>query len=252
MKYIRKISLALILCAGVFTSCDDNDNVSISGLNIDRSEITVGENGGIEIINIQAASEWTASSDQPWVNSSPASGVGISECIVRIDSSLINDIRTANIRIRPESGLSQNIVVSQTGFEKTISLDVEDVEIDYTAKSSDRYFDIAITTNVLFNINVPQSDNWISFDKDQLDIDLNKGARPRTVKIRFRWNMNVNPEDRISEIGFTSLDEALNLEAILTVKQKSAPLIEDSRSGDSLALMIIQKKIDTYTEFDTG
>ena len=64
--------------------------------------------------------------------------------------------------------------------------------------------------------------------------------------------MNVNPEDRISEIGFTSLDEALNLEAILTVKQKSAPLIEDSRSGDSLALMIIQKKIDTYTEFDTG
>ena len=82
MKYFKKISLAVLLCAGLFTSCKDDNETYIKGLSIDKTEIVIGEDGGSEKLTIQSESEWTAVSDQPWVMITPANGIGSSECVI--------------------------------------------------------------------------------------------------------------------------------------------------------------------------
>ena len=42
MKYISKITLGLILCTALVTSCKDDDEPGIEGLALDKTEITMG------------------------------------------------------------------------------------------------------------------------------------------------------------------------------------------------------------------
>ena len=42
MKYIIKITLGLVLCAGFVTSCKDDDEPGIDGITVDKEEITIG------------------------------------------------------------------------------------------------------------------------------------------------------------------------------------------------------------------
>ena len=48
MKYISKITLGLILCTALVTSCKDDDEPGIEGLALDKTEITMGAEGGVE------------------------------------------------------------------------------------------------------------------------------------------------------------------------------------------------------------
>lgn len=252
MKYIKKISFSLLMCAAFLTSCDDKEDTFIKGLNIDKTEITAGEDGGIEKINIQSDTEWTAVSDQPWVNISPASGIGSSVCIVSIDSTLINDIRVADIKISSEAGHRQSIKVNQLGYGKIISVNTEEVNLKSFATVDKRYFDVSVTTNTLFNINIPESEGWVYYDNKQLEVDLDKGARPRTVKIRFNWNMNPENNERFAKVEFTPIEGEIEKEASFSITQEAAPIIEDNIAGDSLALIIIQQKMACYAEYNTG
>ena len=52
MKYIIKITLGLVLCAGVVTSCKDDDEPGIDGITVDKEEITIGAEGGTEKIAV--------------------------------------------------------------------------------------------------------------------------------------------------------------------------------------------------------
>lgn len=45
MKYIIKITLGLVLCAGFVTSCKDDDEPGIDGITVDKEEITIGAEG---------------------------------------------------------------------------------------------------------------------------------------------------------------------------------------------------------------
>ena len=252
MKYFKKISFAVLLCAGLFTSCKDDNETYIKGFSIDKTEIVVGEDGGTEKLNIQSESEWTAVSDQPWVMITPASGIGSSECVIYVDSTLINDVRTADIKISSENGERKTVKVSQIGYGKIISVNTEEVNLTSFSSYEKRYFDVSITTNVLFNININDDENWISYEKDDLDIDLNKGARPRTLKMRFKWEMNSDPVERLAKIEFLPTEGTIEKEAFVNVIQEAAPVIEDNRAGDSLALIIIQQKMGCMAEFDTA
>ena len=46
MKYFSKITIGLVLCMGVITSCKDDDETTIDGITVDKEEITIGAEGG--------------------------------------------------------------------------------------------------------------------------------------------------------------------------------------------------------------
>lgn len=42
MKYFSKITLGLILCMGIISSCKDDDETRIDGISVDKEEIAIG------------------------------------------------------------------------------------------------------------------------------------------------------------------------------------------------------------------
>lgn len=103
MKYLNKITLGLILCMGLMTSCKDDDEIGIpGGIAVDREEITIVAEGGTEKIAVSSNSNWVSSSSQPWISISPANGLGSADCSLAIDSTLSEKSREAQIRFSVE------------------------------------------------------------------------------------------------------------------------------------------------------
>lgn len=249
MKQIFKLALGLIGCISLITACSEED--SINGFSINKTELTVGAEGGKESLVITSETEWVAITSEPWLMVSPANGIGLTACTVTIDSTLINDVRTANIEFSPLGQPSQTISVYQTGFGKMISMEKEEVEIDYSAQSDKRYLETTITTNVPFKVEIEYEGgetDWLTPQSNNINLEF--GARPRTTKVRFDWRMNIVPEQRIAKVNFvpTNASDVLEKPAVLTIKQKPAPLIEDNRTGDSLALLIIYERLNVMSD----
>lgn len=96
---------------------------------------------------------------------------------------------------------------------------------------------------------------------DDLEINLDRGYRPRTVKVRFKWKANIVPCTRVAKIRLLpkNADEQLidnegnpTGEVILTVKQKPALRITDDRAGDSIAILAINEKVQSMINFDSS
>ncbi len=253
MKNIVKIALGLIACVTLFTACKDDE--SPVPFQLDKTELTVGAEGAEETIAVTSPDEWIAVASEPWVMISPANGIGSATCNVVIDSTLINGVRTADIKFTSK-GQVQVVKVNQTGFGHVIAIEQPDVEIAASAKYSERFFETTVVTNVQFSVSCEDANgpvDWVT--TKQPTIDLEYGARPRTVKIRFDWKLNVKSEERKATIKFTPVnpDEQLEEPAVLNLTQKAAPLIEDNRAGDSLALLIIQERFNAMMgTWDSG
>ena len=77
MKYMNKLTLGIVLAAGLFTACSDKDDVDIpGGLALDKKEIAIGPQGGTEQIAIAASQDWVANTSEPWLMLSPANEIG--------------------------------------------------------------------------------------------------------------------------------------------------------------------------------
>ncbi len=282
MKYTSKIMLLLVLCTGIAASCKDDDGVTIpGGIAVDKEEIVIAAEGGIEKIAVSSYDSWVASSSQPWIAVSPANGLGSAECRLAIDSTLENTVRTAQIRFSLDNRDPKIITVRQFGFGKQIVLKEPDVEIENSAVRDKRYFEATISTNVAFRIaetidyefaeEVKAEDepevaserkDWLTLPKaDDLKVTLDRKARPRTVKVRFYWGMNTTPYTRVAKIHLLAVDPEDQLvdndgnpleDVVLTVTQKPALRIEDNRTGDSLAIITVNEKIQSMMGFDTS
>lgn len=241
--------IGVITCLSLVVACNDDDKDFV-GFTIDKTDITVGAEGGIDKILVQSSTEWVASASEPWVMVSPANGIGATECQVVIDSTLMNDIRKATVNFTPSGQLPQVVTIHQTGFDKMIKIEKPEVEIASSAKSDKRFFEVVITTNVQFKVDIDfgseKEFDWV--ETETFDIELDRGARPRTVKIRFDWKMNTKPEERIARINFVPINstDVLKEPAVLTLTQKAAPMIEDNRAGDSLALIMIAEQLNLF------
>ena len=87
-----------------------------------------------------------------------------------------------------------------------------------------------------------------------LTVDLDRGSRPRTTKIRVEWTMNPDFDIRTAKIHFTpkSTEDKLEQPAVLTISQKASPRIEDNRSGDSLPLLTIRERLEIGNNWNPG
>ncbi|MBP3420321.1 MAG: hypothetical protein J6K74_07020 [Marinifilaceae bacterium] len=255
MKEILKIALALIIGICSLSACEDEEQ-QIIGFTADKHEITIGSIGGIDTINIISESVWVAISSEPWITISPANGIGNTTCEIVIDSTLRNDMRSATIRFSPVGLETTEVQVYQTGFDKQIIIAEPEIEIESSEKADKRKFKTKITTNVEFNITVEYDDEesvkWLTVPK--YTIELERGARPRTLELEFEWKMNPDFRNRVAKIHFTPANEEdeLKEQSILTVTQKAAPIIEDNRGGDSLALITIAERVGYLVSYDNS
>ena len=254
MKPLLKIYLCLFTSLLFIAACDDSDEEGITGFTIDTQEVTLGAIGGMEPVKVASGTKWVAKVDQPWVKVMPANGVGSTNCEIVVDSTLSNDVRHAVVTFVPEGQPKQELKIHQTGYGKMIGLDKYEVEVANMANDDKRYFDISVTTNVKFKVEYPPIGSWVTTTKREPELSLDYGARPRTIKMRFKWDMNTDPQERIASIKFlpVNVEDELEIEVTLTVKQEAAPEITDDRRGDSIAIVMASTKMRSMTSWDAS
>ncbi len=251
---LYKIALGFALCF-VLAACSDDDGKS-AGFSIDKSEITFAAEGGKDVVLVEGDDCWTVSVSEPWLSVSPASGTGTMACNVAVDSSLVNGVRTATVRFVPLSSPAVTLTVNQTGYEKMIVPENDEIRIESSAKLEERYFETNITTNVKFNVEIDffgSAQEWLTVNDTSVELD--KGARPRTAKLRFDWKMNTVPEERVAEIRLVPEGDGTEtmLPSVISVYQKPALKIEDNRTGDSIALVVMYERMNCWSDaWDTG
>lgn len=253
MKSLVKLAFGLFAGMCMIVSCNDSDDENTSGFTLDAQEFTLGAEGGTEIVKVATGTKWVAKVDKPWLKVMPANGVGSAECQIVVDSALSNDVRSAVVTFAPEGQPQQTVEIYQTGFGKMIGLSKEEMSVVNMGDYGKRFFEILVTTNVDFDVNIPaEAKKWIKSNVKQIVLDA--GARPRTTKVRFDWEMNTDPDVREAAITFTPKDETVQLEkdAVLKVTQDAAPRIDDNRTGDSIAILLIAVKMKAMTVWDTS
>lgn len=288
MKYIKKLTWLLVLGAGLMAaSCSDNDDVEIpGGLAIDKEQIEIGVEGGNEQLAIAASQNWVANVDEPWLMLTPANGVGSTTATVVVDSTLMSGRRTTDIVFIGDNGQRRTVSVKQFGYGKQIDIKEPTVEIENSESYDKRAFESLISANVECKIgkieysfegdmtdaekaeNEKERKGWLLNSKDEdkltgtnLGIVLDRKARPRSVKFKFRWAMNVVPAVRVAKVHLVPVkaeDQLVDADGkptddvILTVRQKAAPKIEDNRAGDSLSVIMINQKLGSIATFDSS
>ena len=288
MKYIKKLTWLLVLGAGLMTaSCSDSDDVDIpGGLAIDKEQIEIAAEGGSEQLAIAASQNWVANVDEPWLMLTPANGVGSTTATVVVDSTLMSGRRTTDIVFIGDNGQRRTVSVKQFGYGKQIDIKEPTVEIENSESYDKRAFESLISANVECKIgkieysfegdmtdaekaeNKKEREGWLLNSKDEdkltgtnLGIVLDRKARPRSVKFKFRWAMNVVPAVRVAKVHLVPVkaeDQLVDADGkptddvILTVRQKAAPKIEDNRAGDSLSVIMINQKLGSIATFDSS
>ena len=220
---------------------------------LDTTDIQVGPEGGVRTIKVSSSENWVASTQQPWITISPANGRGTVECKVMIDSTLkFDEVREGKVYINGESD-SQSFTVRQQGFQyQIISSELEKNIADYAAFGS-RSFEITVKANVDFKVKVPDNAaNWLKPTKRALVLD--RGSRPREVTVKFDWQVNSMPMERIAEVEFVPVETVqMGRNDGLKVVQKAAlPIPVGTVEGDSLALLAVNRSLGVWTEFETS
>ena len=287
MKYMNKLTLGIVLAAGLFTACSDKDDVDIpGGLALDKDVIDVDTQGGTEQIAIAASQDWVANVDEPWLMLTPANGVGSVEGTIKVDSTLSSKSRSTEICFQGANGQSRKLTINQFGYDKQILLKDPVVEIENSGSYDKRAFESLISANVECKIgkieysfegdmtdaekveNESEREGWLLNSKDEnkltgtnIGIVLDRKARPRSVNFKFRWAMNVVPAVRVAKVHLVPVKAEDKLvdadgkptdDVILTVRQKAAPKIEDNRAGDSLSVIMINQKLGSIATFDSS
>ena len=119
---MRQILKYIVACLALLTAAScATDTTTIHGFEADTSNIDAKASGGKYNVTIRSEKEWTAVVDAPWVMVSPANGRGEVRCEVRIDSTLVNDARTTEIRFSSGGSLLQSVSVNQEGYARAIN-----------------------------------------------------------------------------------------------------------------------------------
>ena len=253
---MKRLSILFAVTAILFCSCNEDEN-GIVGFEIDKASVSVVPEGGVEYLQVTSASEWVAISDKPWISISPANGIGSTKCRIVVDSTLESSARTATLRFSAIGETPVSIPVTQFGFAKQIVVKDPEVKIASATNSiANRYFEATVTSNVQFKVEVEYAEKplieWITSEK--IDLELDRGSRPRTTTVRFDWKINTDFDKRTARIHFVPVnsEDVLADSAILTITQDAAPIITDDRAGDSLALVTITNRLQLLSPWDVS
>ena len=246
---MRKILyIACCVAFAALIGCTADPTTTIQGFEADTSAIDAEAHGGAYKVAIRSDREWTAVVDAPWVMVSPANGRGEVRCEVRIDSTLINDARSTEIRFSAGGELLQSVEVNQAGYARAVTPTESEVKVAASAARALRHFEVEVSANVEFDIvaEYDSDDEWLT--TEDYTLTLNRGARPRTTTLGINWKMNHDNKERVAKLHLRPRNgDALDTPATIVVRQMAAPKIEDNRQGDSLAIIAIHEKLECWS-----
>ena len=187
-KYILSI-MALLIGA----SCSD-DNENTPGFTLDEKEIQMEAVGGTREVRVSVPGNWTATPSESWVQVSPTNGKSSEICVIKVDTTILaNKQREAIINFKTRNDAeTRSLKIVQAGFDKALTLSTTSVELENYADYGKRYFDVEVTSNVDFKVDIPQdAATWLSYDKYKFTLDC--GARPRIerkLNVAVKWDKN--------------------------------------------------------------
>ncbi len=248
-----KSYIAVSLCVFALAGCSDDDRKI--GVTVDGDAIEIGAEGGTRNIKVTADDAWIATTNDPWITISPANGRGSAQCRIIIDSALRNEPRQGIVRIQNQNDWEErrDITVSQDGYDYAITLDDKEINVSNYAAYDDRSFDVRVKTNVDFDIEIPEeAQAWLT--AGDYKVELDRGLRPREVTVRFNWGINSRDTERNAVVKFRPKDEVtLARQDELSVNQNAAePIEEDTRAGDSVALLAIARSLNMWESWETN
>lgn len=246
MKYLTKIPVCVLSMALLCLSCSD-DKTEDQRFDLNRNTIEIGPDGGFEPLMVTSQGAWRAVTDAPWIKLSPSNGVGATECRVEIDSTVLAlESRSDVVQIISDDQTHPlSIKVAQQGYEQFIRVEEQPNTLPCYGEYGKRTFDVKVTTNVPFKIDLGEDKPWVLCDDIDLNSILNRGARPRTIVLHFKWENNTRPEERNIEVEFSVNEELgeLTQHDVLTVKQTAAEKIVPGIRGDSLAILACKRSL---------
>ena len=247
---IYSFAALALLCSSAISCVED----PVPSFGVDRDSIEVGAEGGNVPFRLESGESWVARTQEPWLTVSPANGKGSTDCTVMVDSALAFTPREGVIRIELLStGERKDIKVSQKGFDYRIDAGTTEFSLANFAPYGERYFELEVQTNVPFSVDIPSEDrNWLSCTMPELVLD--RGARPRKLKLRFDWEMNYNQSPREVQVRLNPVESGLQVvgNGVLKVSQQAAETIEIGVKGDSLALIAINRVLNCMSTYDTS
>ena len=174
-----------------FNFVNNIDFVKESILEISQTSLNLeAVNGSSASFTVYSNYSWTATSDQPWISITPATGnASLSEQTITI-SATENDrdaIRTATVTVENETGISKTITITQQAPSMSIKIMYE--PIDY----KDLYNFAVVTSNVDWKISSDQS--WLTFQQTSGSGNAN---------IRLVYSENPETADRTATITLTN------------------------------------------------
>jgi hypothetical protein len=259
MKMRNNIILVAVMAMFAVAAC--TQDAGVVDFKSDRNTIEIGATGGVEKVHISSADEWVASVEMqqngdpnPWITVSPANGRGSVTCDFVIYSALTVNPRSAVVTIQNiTTNKAQRIQINQKGYDYSVEIDKAEANIKRYAAYGERYFDVVVRSNFDFKVDIPNSEkNWLSYEPYHLD--LNRGVRPREVKVRFNWKINNQARERLADVKFLPVEDIeVTKSDILSVRQEAAePIVPDTRAGDSLSLLNIANTLQCWTQYDTS
>ena len=247
---IYSFAALALLCSSAISCVED----PVPSFGVDRDSIEVGAEGGKVPFRLESGESWVVRTQEPWLTVSPANGNGSTDCTVMVDSALAFTPREGVIRIELLStGERKDIKVSQKGFDYRIDAGTTEFSLANFAPYGERYFELEVQTNVPFSVDIPSEDrNWLSCTMPELVLD--RGARPRKLKLRFDWEMNYNQSPREVQVRLNPVESGLQVvgNGVLKVSQQAAETIEIGVKGDSLALIAINRVLNCMSTYDTS
>ena len=244
--------IMLLSAACMAAACIESDPQI--GFGTDADSITIGPAGGEKKIKVSSSGDWVAMTEAPWITVSPANGRGSVECTVSVDSTLLTGQRTGMVRIQSLStDEKSDFTIVQDGFEYQIVLDKDQVEVDDYADYNSRYFEVKVKSNVDFDVVMPEgAEKWLTFKKS--DLELDRGARPRNAVVRFDWKVNSRADERLAQIVLQPKEEVQvgRHDALKVVQKAALPIPENTRQGDSLAILAVSRALGAFSEWETG
>lgn len=243
---------AFVVCVA---SCQKTPEESKMPLALEYETLAASNAGEEQELKVSVSGKWVASTENPWIKLSPASGENPTTCSLSIDPSVLNSARTGSVRFAAATGEVKTLKITQMGFEKQIVMSVADTTIASSAKYGERFFLMNVTTNVnLTHTIVDHSSEaevtWIECENaDEFDAEIT-GARPQSVALRFNHENNIKPLERTARVVFSSseLSEPVNF----LIHQEAGPIITDDAAGDSLSLLIVQDKLNVTSPWDAN
>lgn len=241
-KNIKTLALACLgLGFSVLTSCEEKQ-VVFTGFEISADKFHFAADGGSEDFHISSDNEWTVESNAEWCLVTPANGFGQVDCRILVDTSYLYKEREAILTFYSGSSYKQ-VSVSQLGYEKVIRTEKESYEVPYYMELNKSFIEVDVISNIDFDVVVPAEAGWVKVEKG----NVVSGSVPRPRKLKISYGINTGLGERTANIELKPANDKDQEAAswIMELKQESSPEILPSRSGDSLAVVMIARMLKT-------